>query len=692
MSKKTLFISYSHNDTTEVRKIAEAIQQTDLAEVWYDSKLRGGENYFSVIANQIVACEYLTFIVSEHSVRSDWCLRELEFAASEQKKILAVWLEDVQIPPRVKLIIQSTQYIRYQPTAMDAFIRDLSRALNGTAGTGPAPAKEAPAERDILWNEKKYFIETEKLQKIEELLREEKQGHFSVCFQPENAVLLGLAYELGLKTEVQTRKAEFYYKVARHYGSADGRYLYAALKFAKEPLEVSWLDEFDQAMQEQSPFALTYVGDDYYYGRKGRSKDMDKAYACWKTAAELGSVTAMYYMAFGYRRGECVEKDVDLAYMYALKATEFEFPRAYRILAFMYEDGEPMEQDYDAAVAMYDEAIKRGDFLSYCYKGYVVGKQGDIPGKRECYETAYKLAEEGKINSGTPYYRLGCLYEFGEGVEQDIKRSLELFFISADKGHKNAIKYMVSTIKKLDQSEWKPYLERAMELHCPDAAYELGMLEKRKDPQAQLTPEGVHYFEIGAQEGDLDCVVELIRNYSYILGRGEKDKDHDTSIRWFQFFFANMTPEYKKTLSEREMLDAYYYSFAIELDYDGPNLKPDREFVQYYIKKCLDESPRFLPKVVSFVVDGYLFPEESHSGFTKDVPHAEEMLPFLEGYLPAYARYIEKAKEEDETDYTVQMHKAIKRGYQEISDCYRTGRGVVKDREKASRYKLKATQ
>ena len=68
------------------------------------------------------------------------------------------------------------------------------------------------------------------------------------------------------------------------------------------------------------------------------------------------------------------------------------------------------------------------------------------------------------------------------------------------------------------------------------------------------------------------------------------------------------------------------------------------------------------------------------------------MLPFLEGYLPAYARYIEKAKEEDETDYTVQMHKAIKRGYQEISDCYRTGRGVVKDREKASRYKLKATQ
>ena len=50
MSKKTLFISYSHNDTTEVRKIAETIQQTDLAEVWYDSKLRGGENYFSVIA------------------------------------------------------------------------------------------------------------------------------------------------------------------------------------------------------------------------------------------------------------------------------------------------------------------------------------------------------------------------------------------------------------------------------------------------------------------------------------------------------------------------------------------------------------------------------------------------------------------------------------------------------------------
>ena len=128
--KTSIFISYSHQDAAEVRKIAESIQSAGIAEVWYDTKLRGGENYFSVIANQIIACEYLIFIVSDHSIQSDWCLRELEFAASEQKKILAVWLKDVDISPRVRLIIQSTQYINFDSSHMDAFSHAIMLALD----------------------------------------------------------------------------------------------------------------------------------------------------------------------------------------------------------------------------------------------------------------------------------------------------------------------------------------------------------------------------------------------------------------------------------------------------------------------------------------------------------------------------------------------------------------------------------
>ncbi len=688
--KTSIFISYSHNDAEEVRKIAESIQNAGIADVWYDSKLRGGENYFSVIANQIVACEYLIFVVSDHSIQSDWCLRELEFAASEQKKILAVWLKDVDISARVKLIIQSTQYINYEPAAMDQFMHAITQAIAGGGNTGLSRKSEVPQERDILWNEKKYFVDVAKIRQIEALLKQEKQSKYSVCFLPENAVLLGLAYELGLKTEVDTRRAEFYYKVARYYGNSEGKYLYAALKQSQDPESADYQKDMDEAAQEGSVFALTYVGDDYYYGRNGRDKDLQKAYGFWRQAAEHGGITAMYYMAYGYRFGEYGAKDYDLAYMYALKASEYDFPRAFRIIGLIFENGELAEKDYDAAIAMFDQAIARGDYLSYCHKGWVYGDRGDSAKKIECYQKAYTLAEEGKIKSGLPYYRMAYLYETGDGVEKDLKKALELYFIGAERGHKNSIKYMTSTIKELDPSEWEPYLKRAFALHCPDAAYELGMIEKNKDPKKQLSPEGVRYFEEGAQEGDMYCAAELISNYSFIMGRGDRHQDRDTAIRWFQFLFANMDENYKSMLKKNHLLEVYYYAFAVELDYEGPNHQPDREFVQYYFKKSLDECPRFLPQIIGFIVDGYLFPEESNSGFTKDILHAEEMLPFAESYVQKYVRYIEQAVKDGEKDQRQKILTDLKRGYQEISECYRSGKGVPRDREKAAKYRQKA--
>ena len=81
MMSEHIFISYSHKDAEKVGEIAKAIEKVSNRTVWFDSSLRGGENYFSVIANRIIECEYFVFIVSDHSTASDWCLRELEFAA-----------------------------------------------------------------------------------------------------------------------------------------------------------------------------------------------------------------------------------------------------------------------------------------------------------------------------------------------------------------------------------------------------------------------------------------------------------------------------------------------------------------------------------------------------------------------------------------------------------------------------------
>lgn len=70
--ENSIFISYSHKDAETVNTIAQIIKKVTNMEVWYDSSLRGGENYFSVIANQIIKSTFFVFIVSDNSIMSDW--------------------------------------------------------------------------------------------------------------------------------------------------------------------------------------------------------------------------------------------------------------------------------------------------------------------------------------------------------------------------------------------------------------------------------------------------------------------------------------------------------------------------------------------------------------------------------------------------------------------------------------------
>ena len=60
--KDGIFVSYSHQDSAKVEQIITTIRDTSGMAVWFDRNLHGGENYFSVIANQIVDNKYFVFI------------------------------------------------------------------------------------------------------------------------------------------------------------------------------------------------------------------------------------------------------------------------------------------------------------------------------------------------------------------------------------------------------------------------------------------------------------------------------------------------------------------------------------------------------------------------------------------------------------------------------------------------------
>ena len=683
-----IFVSYSHNDSEVVEQIVTILKEATGKEVWFDYELRGGENYFSVIANQIINSKYFVFIVSAHSVESDWCLRELEFAASEKRRIVAVWLDNIRISPRIRLVIQNTQYINWYAVTTESFTESVCLAFNDY--TAYPEVTNSLRDTDLVGSsQQKYFLDNKELSKLSALLQAEKNEQYSICFLPENANLLGIAYELGITAEADLKKADFFYKVSKYYGNPDGQYLYAALKYQTEGEKQACIADMLDAAEQGGILAMTYVGDCYYKGTEGFPADRSKAYEYYELAAKAGGTVAMYYTAYGYRIGECLPKDHALAYMYALRAKEKGFPRAYRLLGFMYRDGQFVEKNLLKSIELFREAINRGDHISYCHLGDVHEELGETARKAELYQKAVELAEQEIIESGIPFCRLAGLYEAGKGVEQDYETAARYYLKAAQRKYENALQQAVPCILHLERGKRAHYLQKAYALNCKRAAYELGLIEKkkRKNKKEKLPQRAVDYFEAGAEQGDMYCVMELIRNDSCVLGNGTDRADRQNAIKWFRFFFANANHAFIHRLSEDNVLATYYYAYAIELDYDPDVNKQDREFVLYNFKKSVEDCPLHLGNIIDFAVNGYLFPKESESGLEVDVLHAEEVLNFAVQYLNAYFEFIQRTKPESLPAEMTDTKNTLGKGYAFLSRCYNYGHYVAKNRDRAELYK-----
>lgn len=680
-----IFVSYSHKDSDIVVQIVKILKESSGKEVWFDHKLRGGENYFSVIANQIIANKYFVFIVSNNSIESDWCLRELEFAASEKRHIIAIWLDNIDIAPRIKLVVQNTHYINWYSTTEKLFCQSIASAFKDMPVITSMKEDER-AYNDTVRSDQKYFLDKEQLKKLSLLLREEKAENYSLCFEPENANLLGIAYELGISVEIDLKKATLYYKTSMYAENVEGKFLYSSLMFQTYPENPEYLSDMIQSAEDGCVLALTAVGDFYYDGKTGFTKDIEKAYEYYERAAKAEEAVAMYYMGYGYCMGEYVPKNLEIAYMYALKSKQKGFARAYRLLAYMYREGNYVRQDNTKAIEYYGEAIKRGDFESYCYQSDIYGKLGDYNKQMELYYKAAEYAENDIIKTGVPFYKLAIVYEDGEVVEQNLEKAVTYFLKAAERNYSRALRWTVPCIQKLDEAKQIGYLEKAYKFNCEGAAYHLGMIEKGHNHMTILSKnsKGIKYFETGAELGDILCADALLKNYSWIVGFATKNKENrDAALKWFSFFFANAPEDFLNHLQKHNLLTVYYTAYAVELDYDPYSEKPDREFVLYYFKKGIEACPRQVGSIITFATQEYLFP----SKLKVDVPHAEDLLNFALAYWGDYYRFIHETDPANATNIIQQTKSSIIEGFEFISECYKKGRNVKKDRSKTKKYR-----
>lgn len=120
----TIFISYSRRDSDFVEFIEPRIHNIyGFASLWYDKSsegIQGGDEWWTTIVNRIRDCQLFLFLVSDSSVASENCQKELRKAIYNRKTVLPVLLQTYTLeypaimPDDLSEYMHKVQYIDFR--------------------------------------------------------------------------------------------------------------------------------------------------------------------------------------------------------------------------------------------------------------------------------------------------------------------------------------------------------------------------------------------------------------------------------------------------------------------------------------------------------------------------------------------------------------------------------------------------
>ena len=104
----TIFISYSSDDKTIVKQLASLLESRGWT-VWWDRQIPIGQNYDTVIEEELNKADCVLVIWTKRSIASQWVRNEASDALSK-KKLIPIILEQVT-PPLAFRLIESAMLI-----------------------------------------------------------------------------------------------------------------------------------------------------------------------------------------------------------------------------------------------------------------------------------------------------------------------------------------------------------------------------------------------------------------------------------------------------------------------------------------------------------------------------------------------------------------------------------------------------
>ena len=111
-----IFISYAHANKEIVKHLVVDNLASSEHDVWFDERLKGGEDWKVQLRDEIKGCETLIYCMTSQSIASEMCQWEIEQALTFNKKIIPVLLQkNTKIPDNIASLqkIQKLHYIDF---------------------------------------------------------------------------------------------------------------------------------------------------------------------------------------------------------------------------------------------------------------------------------------------------------------------------------------------------------------------------------------------------------------------------------------------------------------------------------------------------------------------------------------------------------------------------------------------------
>lgn len=411
--------------------------------------------------------------------------------------------------------------------------------------------------------------------------------------------------------------------------------------------------------------------------------DLNLAHEYLQRAAHDGEPKAQFLVSIDYIQGSGCNKDVEQAFFYLKRSARQNYTNAHVELGQLYEHGVLVSENKNTAFLFYQYAAEIGCLINgishYADALYLgIGTEIEYAKARENYEILKKH------NRPHALFRLGNMYDLGQGGPVDKSAAFECYKLAADLGHITAqhnvgVYYLNGYGIESNLVESIRYYIMAAKQGDIDAQKKCDSAFGEKPTDQKIAKYLFEYYYGLADRWDISAMKKVA--VCYFFGRGT-EKNYGLAFKYYQLV-ANK----KDAWGQYEVAICYRNGEGVEQDLV--------KSIQYYIlaakqghksaqKRCDEvfEEKSTHPKIARCIFNYY-----------KELADQGDIDAQFKIAICYYRGFgVEKNSEIEFSYYKLAADKGHSLAQFNAGICYRNGDGVQKDLVKSIQYYIMAAK